>query len=148
MCHKFLHISRFPAAGRRITVDSGSAATFIIITGIILFCIVMKPIENPLFTICLFKLITGIDCPTCGITRSLIYLFHGDITNAVRMNPLGIPVFVLLLYQFIKLSLQIFFHTNVRINVSKQMVIVITLISFMSILLVWYHKLSTLSSVF
>jgi hypothetical protein len=41
----------------------------------------------PIFP-CLFKEITGIACPTCGSTRSLICLSHFDILSAFRFNPL------------------------------------------------------------
>jgi hypothetical protein len=37
---------------------------------------------------CVFKGLTGIPCPTCGTTRSLVYLSQGDITTAFTMNPL------------------------------------------------------------
>ncbi len=37
---------------------------------------------------CPFRILTGIPCPTCGATRSLIQLAHGDITAALMMNPL------------------------------------------------------------
>jgi hypothetical protein len=40
-------------------------------------------------TVCLFKNITGIPCPSCGITRSLLLLIAGDFQGALLMNPLG-----------------------------------------------------------
>ncbi len=42
----------------------------------------------PFFPQCPFRMLTGIPCPTCGATRSLIQLAHGDITAALMMNPL------------------------------------------------------------
>jgi hypothetical protein len=38
---------------------------------------------------CVFKGLTGIPCPTCGSTRSVIHLSHGDISAALFMNPLS-----------------------------------------------------------
>jgi hypothetical protein len=38
---------------------------------------------------CAFKTITGLPCPTCGITRTVIALSHGDIARGVSMNPLA-----------------------------------------------------------
>jgi hypothetical protein len=35
-----------------------------------------------------FKGLTGIPCPTCGATRSVVHLSHGDILSAFTMNPL------------------------------------------------------------
>ncbi len=37
---------------------------------------------------CVFKALTGIPCPTCGSTRSLVLLSHGHIVPALFMNPL------------------------------------------------------------
>ena len=37
---------------------------------------------------CVFKGLTGIPCLTCGSTRSVVHLSHGDILSAFTMNPL------------------------------------------------------------
>lgn len=39
--------------------------------------------------ICLFKKLTGMPCPSCGSTRSVLSLFNGDITGALNWNPFG-----------------------------------------------------------
>ena len=38
---------------------------------------------------CAFKTITGLPCPTCGLTRTIIALSRGDVGRAVFMNPLA-----------------------------------------------------------
>jgi hypothetical protein len=40
-------------------------------------------------TLCLFKNITGIACPSCGTTRALIALMHLRFSDTVHYNPLG-----------------------------------------------------------
>jgi Protein of unknown function (DUF2752) len=40
-------------------------------------------------TVCPIKLITGIPCPSCGTTRSVIALLKGHFTDAAYINPLG-----------------------------------------------------------
>ncbi len=37
---------------------------------------------------CAFRMLTGIPCPTCGATRSIIALARGDVTASFIMNPL------------------------------------------------------------
>jgi hypothetical protein len=37
---------------------------------------------------CVFKELTGMPCPTCGATRSVVHLAHGEIISAIAMNPL------------------------------------------------------------
>jgi hypothetical protein len=38
---------------------------------------------------CVFHRITGLPCPTCGLTRCLRYTFHGNWPAAAGINPLG-----------------------------------------------------------
>ncbi|MEK6743901.1 MAG: DUF2752 domain-containing protein [Nitrospirota bacterium] len=37
---------------------------------------------------CLFRAATGIPCPSCGTTRVLVHLAHGDIAGSLLLNPL------------------------------------------------------------
>jgi hypothetical protein len=39
--------------------------------------------------VCPFRLATGLPCPGCGLTRSWVYIAHGDFGDAVRANPFG-----------------------------------------------------------
>ena len=41
---------------------------------------------------CPFYYLTGHPCPFCGGTRSFAYMWEGDISDAVRLYPLG-PIF-------------------------------------------------------
>lgn len=40
---------------------------------------------------CPFKLMTGLPCPGCGMTRSVVALLHGDVTGSAYFHPLGVP---------------------------------------------------------
>ncbi len=44
--------------------------------------------------ICPVKIVTGYPCPSCGSTRSVVHLFHGNIGKAVQTNPIGIILFL------------------------------------------------------
>jgi hypothetical protein len=46
--------------------------------------------NHELIKVCLFKNITGLPCPSCGTTHSIVALIHGDFKKAVMENPLGI----------------------------------------------------------
>lgn len=41
----------------------------------------------------------GIDCPGCGLTRSFIYLAHGDITAAWKLHPVSLVLFLYVVFQ-------------------------------------------------
>jgi hypothetical protein len=49
------------------------------------------------FGLCLFKNLTGMPCPSCGITRSIIQLYHGHFTESLLINPLGLMASFILL---------------------------------------------------
>lgn len=60
------------------------------------FHLFFEPGPGSSFTICLFKNLTGLPCPSCGVTRSLLLLATGDIYAALMINPLGGLVAVLM----------------------------------------------------
>jgi hypothetical protein len=37
---------------------------------------------------CVFKGLTGLPCPTCGATRSLVHLARGELSASLSLNPL------------------------------------------------------------
>lgn len=47
------------------------------------------PPEGGTFTVCLFRRLTGIACPGCGMTRALAHLAKGEWAAAVRDHPLA-----------------------------------------------------------
>ncbi len=48
---------------------------------------------QPIGSECAFHHLTGLACPTCGMTRSVILTLHGHLREAARVNPAG-PVWV------------------------------------------------------
>ena len=43
--------------------------------------------------VCPFYYFTGHPCPFCGGTRSFAYIWEGDLSNSVRLYPLGPALF-------------------------------------------------------
>lgn len=74
-------------------------AGLMVIMGIFLISLVVAPFENSRFSICLFKNVTGMPCPSCGMTRAFLFLGHGQIAKATALHPLALPVALLLLAQ-------------------------------------------------
>ena len=46
--------------------------------------------------ICPLRRFLGIPCPTCGTTRGVFALLRGDVLEALRMQPLMVPVVMVL----------------------------------------------------
>ena len=47
-------------------------------------------------SICLSTVLLDMECPGCGMTRSIMHLIHLDVAEAVYHNPLGLVVLPLL----------------------------------------------------
>jgi hypothetical protein len=41
-------------------------------------------------SICIVRTVTGVPCPGCGTTRSVLHVLHGDVLDAVMSNPFGL----------------------------------------------------------
>jgi hypothetical protein len=46
---------------------------------------------------CLIKYMVNIPCPSCGATRSVLSILHGQYTQAFYWNPFGFILFAVLL---------------------------------------------------
>ncbi|WP_281322922.1 DUF2752 domain-containing protein [Flavobacterium aestivum] len=59
-----------------------------------LFFLEFAPIKNSGLdlTVCIFKRVTGLPCPSCGTTRAVSFLFNGEIVKSLFLNPFGILV--------------------------------------------------------
>lgn len=54
---------------------------------------------------CLTRAVWGIPCPTCGITRALVYLMHGQWSAAWSIHPVGSLAYgQLFVYSLVRLS--------------------------------------------
>lgn len=64
------------------------------------YVVIQNPNESSAYPQCPFKAMTGLDCPGCGMTRSLYALLHGDLAGAVSHNLLlvvALPLLAVLL---------------------------------------------------
>jgi hypothetical protein len=54
----------------------------------------LKPEElGKRYDVCLIRHFAHIPCPSCGSTRSVISLMHGDLTGGFYWNPIGFLIF-------------------------------------------------------
>lgn len=40
--------------------------------------------------LCVFKMMSGMPCPGCGLTRAVVLLMHGDLSGSLFFHPLAI----------------------------------------------------------
>ena len=76
--------------GRRYALSSVTAATQlrlgVAVSGFLALIAVYGPVHIP----CLFSTVTGIQCPACGMTRSVASIARGDLEASLAYHPLGI----------------------------------------------------------
>ena len=52
--------------------------------------------------ICGVKLFINVDCPGCGLTRSMVALSHGHIRTSIHYHPLGLVIALWLIYMMVR----------------------------------------------
>ena len=57
---------------------------------------------------CPFKMLTGFPCPGCGITKSLVFLYEGDIYKSMYYHILGPFVVLFCIITIFVLSAEIY----------------------------------------
>ena len=102
--------------------------TFALLSGVFLISFIYHPADEPRFTVCIFKNLSGLDCPGCGLTRSFCALSQGHIAKAFYFNKLGPFLYVVFaatwlrgLFSLLKLKAAAGFATTVmtRLPLSK-----------------------------
>lgn len=61
------------------------AAALAIVATVVLY--VVDPSQHALTPPCAFRVVTGLACPGCGLTRAAHAMLHGDVAGAFSLNP-------------------------------------------------------------
>jgi hypothetical protein len=59
-------------------------------TGLTLLALTSTHVLEIQLPLCPFKIITGLPCPTCGLTRAVMAMTRLDFAAAFAFNPLGV----------------------------------------------------------
>jgi len=62
-------------------------------TGAVLLLSRLLPSGDHGPVLCLFRALTGLPCPSCGMTRAFIALGHGSVSGALHYNPASPAVY-------------------------------------------------------
>ncbi|MCK5743063.1 MAG: DUF2752 domain-containing protein [Chlorobi bacterium] len=84
-------------------------------------------------TICIFKSVTAVPCPSCGSTRSVIELLQGNIQTSLLINPLGIITTILIFLSILWMAADIIrskdtFLPSLKKNISNKYKIMLLII--------------------
>jgi len=53
---------------------------------------VWTPPDDLRWSVCVFQRVTHHDCATCGMTRALSLLAHGDVAGSLARHPFALPL--------------------------------------------------------
>ncbi len=128
--------------------ESGRIEHGIIFGGIALLALVavrLLPLSS-YAPACVFRHLTGIPCPTCGATRSMVFLAYGDIASAFTMNPLVAAGILLALFSFFYGSLTLLFDLpRIRVLLTEEERGAARWSSAVLLLVEWIYLIKTLS---
>jgi fermentation-respiration switch protein FrsA (DUF1100 family) len=79
-----------PAARKGLIAGCTTLGVVGLHAGAALFFASHDPYSTTIFPQCPILALTGWQCPGCGGTRATYSLFHGDVVQSLRMNPLVI----------------------------------------------------------
>jgi hypothetical protein len=90
---------------------------------------------------CQFKNLTGLDCPTCGLSRSIFLLMNVQIWSSIKYHPLGVVVVVALFVFLLKFTAELILKREITILWKKNAmkILVFTLTSLVAAN--WFVKL-------
>ena len=83
---------------KRMDRDGSPKERLLKITALLFFCVFAawvyfhKPGESQLLPKCIFYQVTHLYCPSCGFTRALYCVLHGDFWTAFRCNAMIFPL--------------------------------------------------------
>jgi hypothetical protein len=65
------------------------------LSAVLIISFVYSPPDSGYLSVCLFKNLTGLPCPGCGLTHSFCSLAKGRVASAFAFNAIGPPMFLL-----------------------------------------------------
>ena len=71
------------------------------------YVFVFEPGKTGLFPICMFRFLTGFQCPGCGSTRALHQILHGHLLAAFMLNPLFLIALPFIFYAFLRYTVTV-----------------------------------------
>lgn len=88
-----------PALGRKLR--SAVSLRLGMLPGLIGYGLVVTPLAGGGGFPCLWRLLFAVTCPGCGLSRANALLIRGSIQDAVAMNVLIIPLWLVAIWSFL-----------------------------------------------
>ena len=82
---------------------------------ILAYSVFVNPVESKIAT-CQFSELTGLDCPTCGISRSFYSVSHFRLNEAFDYHPLGPVLFIIFILLLIHFLFELILKKDIQIT--------------------------------
>ena len=93
---------------------------------------------------CLYKQFLGVDCPGCGMQRSIVALLKGEIVESFFLFPALLPIIVMIL----TLVAHLYYKFSIGAQILKGLFILNVLIVILSYIYKMYNFHCTLSCIY
>lgn len=90
---------------------------YIILGCVFLYSFIFYPNRQPVS--CVYKNKTGVDCPSCGISRVFSLMVNGDFEAAIQTNKNALGLFLFFFIQWIWRGWVVFFYDKNKCLRSK-----------------------------
>jgi hypothetical protein len=106
-----------------------------------LLSMIIVPTVDEGFSLCIFKHLFGMPCGGCGMTRAFFFLGHGNIAQAIMLNPCSPVVFVIAIMFWINCMVSFITKKTFRIHLTLQGRILIYAVSAIIMVMTWCYNL-------
>jgi len=102
------------------------------------------PFDHFNVPLCAFRSMTGLPCPTCGMTTCFIAMAHGRFLDAFQISPMGSVIFVLALISVLYLiGTKVFHLPTIKVRFSRWEKIVLGISIFLVATANWIYSILT-----
>lgn len=71
---------------------------------------------------CSFHQLTGLSCPTCGMSRSLFELSQFNILQSFKMHLFGPVIYLLAVILFVKISIELITGSTLKFEINSKVI--------------------------
>jgi len=121
--------------------DAEGIMLFAAFTGLLSVSFISPSFAEGLMPHCLFRLLTGIPCPGCGMTRTFHMIGHGNFTDAFLMNPAGPAAFMLVVMLWVRSLVLIVSGRRIEVNMNGRTAQLLILSSVLMMVSVWIYNI-------
>ncbi len=107
---------------------------------IFLFSIFLNP-EKVNFLPCIFHLLTGYSCPSCGLSHSFYAVSHLHLTDSFHYHPVGPGLYFIFLLLLLKFSFEAITGKVVQLKLNPRIIKVLFITFFCLWISFWIIKL-------